>query len=227
MLAKRGANLTETTANYNDFSQFARFNTDALLALAEGSPDAVQAIYDSLYAEASEFFPTKHFLLDLSLDSLNDDGSLLRAIDMATLRFYTLIIKSKTQYPHFAATLGVNTDTDLREQDGTQFSFLLGADEAVFSVSQFEQIFAGPNGVFSIALTGTGAWVVFPLIMNNRHFMNSGIVFNMDITDLGGFISSFKLGSDSHDTLTDNLNDLKAPLLSFLMKEKMHILYVQ
>jgi len=211
LLAERGVSEAETESNYNDFQSYLRFFTDELLALGDSDPDTVQAIYDALYADSSLFYPTKHFLLDLALDIINEDGSILRDKDIATLRFYTLIVRGKTQFPHFSATLGVNTDVDYNEQDGTPFSFLLRPDEAAFYISQFETIPAGPAGVFSIASVDTGAWMILPFILNNKHKLNSGLNLNMDEDDIGKYLQTFKLGTGSWPNLTYDLTDLEEP----------------
>lgn len=208
MLAKEGNNQTETNTNYNDFSTYARFDMQALLDLTDSNPSGVEDVFENLYASTSEYYPTKHFLLDLALQEINSEGSLLREEDIQTLRFYTLAIKSKTQYPHFSATLGIDSDYTETQQDGSLFDFLLSPEEALFYINSYKSIYAGPNSVYSIAITGTGAWALFPLLMNQGYQMNQGLVFNMGPEDYENYVTSFQLGTGSHSILTSSLTAL-------------------
>jgi hypothetical protein len=223
LLAKKGA--------YDDYSQYVIFDMktlfDTLTNAAPGSDQEVvasqiQDIFDSLYNPSSEYYPTKHFLLDLSLDILNTDGDLLAAKDLATLKTYILRIKAKTQYPHLQSYLGLLADSTLTQQDGQVFQFKLTEGEQTYSINEFRALYRGPEQVYSIAQFANSAWVFLPLIMNNTYRMNSGLVFNMQIGDVENYLTSFKVGKDSYDTLTPYLGEIKDP---FYTSNNMSIIY--
>lgn len=224
-------NLVAEKSYYDDFSKYVIFDTLTLFEVfneaTEGTQQEtvagqIQDIYDSLYAQSSSYFPTKHFLLDLALDNLNLDGYLLGTTDMATLRNYTLRVKAETQYPHFQCYLGMEAPSSYTQQQNVPFLFKLTAAEQTFSISEYRTLYTGPDSVESMAQLADGAWAILPLLMNQGYQMNSGLIFNMGLGDVETYLTYFKIGKGSHSTLTDSLGALDDP---FFTSTNMTIIY--
>jgi hypothetical protein len=215
---------------YADFSKFIIFDKETLYNrfrdASEAEKDAIateiQAVYNLLYSDSSNYFSTKHYLLSLSLDSLNTNGSLLNNTDMKVLKNYTLKIKSSTQYPHFEAYLGLEADASLYTQDQSPFNFKLTTAEATFAIDQYRTLYTGPDSVISIAQTANGAWAIIPLIMDNGFTMDQGLNMDMTIGDIPNYLTSFQLGKDNYETLNPSLINLKD---SFFSSENVTIIY--
>jgi hypothetical protein len=213
-------NLVAKKNEYNDLDKYEIFDTETLLTQLTGADPGtdqeaiasqIQAVYDSLYDASSNYFPSKHFLLDLALDILNDNSNLLDAIDMQTLQLYTLRVKAHTQYPHFQSYLGLVADSTLTQQGQIPFLFKLTPEEQLFAISAYRTLYSGPQQVESMAQLAGGSWPTIPFIMNTGHFMNSGLNMNMTLGDVENYLTYFKVGKDSHATLTAYLGSMKDP----------------
>jgi len=219
----------ETIDNYNNFSTYERFNIDLLLKQSEDNPTLVQNVFDLLYSDNCDYYPTKHFLVDLSMSFLNDDGSLLSVRDIETLKNYILAIKSQSQYPHFDASIFYDSSLFLDEQNNSIFDFKLKNNEIQFSLSGYEEVMAAPNGVYSYPYIN-GAWVLIPFTFNSQHSFNSGLSFNMNAENLNSYYKYMKIGTGSIP-LGDisQATDLQTPVKTFttlLFEDDANYIYI-
>jgi len=220
-------NLMARKNYYDDYDQYIIFDTVGLFALFEAAAAGtaqetvaatIQSIYDKLYSDAADYFPTKHFLLDQALDVETDAGYLLNDVDIRTLKLYINSIRSETQYPHFQSYLGLEaTSADTSQTTGATFTFKITDAERVYYVNDYRTLYTGPDSVESIASFVDGSWLVIPLEMNEEsigYIHNNGLIHNMGLEDMGSYFTSFKVGKGEHAVLTTSLTDLDDPVLS-------------
>lgn len=218
-------NLLFKNGEYNDLSKYERFDflrlRDYYNGLDVGSTDEIlaasdiESLYQSIYSDTSDYYPSKHFLIELALDFVTENSTLLDKKYVDTIREYTLRMKSKTQFPHFTTYLGIDANSNLTEQSTSDILYKLTDTEQTLSIFDYETIKSGPEGVKSIAMTKIGAWVVLPLLMNSSLEMNSGLRMGMTKEDFVYYFQSFKVGTGSYaDTLTNDYLDLQTPILS-------------
>jgi len=224
-------NLLAKKGSYDDYSEYVIFDSESMFKeFEEATPgteqDAIatdiQTIYNALYLPSSDYYPTKHFLLDVALDILTFDGNLLNDKDLFVLKNYILKIKSTTQFPHFQTYLGLEAGPEETQQSNVPFLFKLTAAEQTFYISEYRTLYTGPNQVSSMAQLKDGAWAILPLIMNTGYSMNSALKFNMGLGDVENYLTSFRIGKGSYVTLTDELGSLDD---EFFTSENVEVIY--
>jgi len=215
LLAKKGA--------YNDYQQYALFDMDGLFKTfndaetqeeKETIAGQIEQIFNNLYVPTSQYYPTKHFLLDLALDILVEGGNLLNIIDMLTLTRYISRIKAETHYPHLQTYLGVFADYTHYLQKGEPFDYYLTTGEQTYAISPYRIMYSGPEEVESQAQTKYGAWANVPLRMNSQNFMNGGLNFNLTLGDVQQYLDHFKIGKGDHGAMTPDFLELDDPFFT-------------
>ena len=214
-------NLLAKKGEYDDYSSYIPMDTDTLLQIFDAASEydkeslgaQIENIYNAIYADSSDYYPTKHFLLDIALDALNYDGYLIGDKDTITIKNYILKIKASTQFPHLQTYLGIldtsSTDGYPSQQDTSGMLYKISEAEQLLAISDYRTYYTGPSQVYSSSQTNYGAWLFFPLEMNTGHEMNTALYMNMWIDDLQYYFSKFKIGKDSWSTVTNTLTDIK------------------